>query len=282
MRSCLSARNRLTSTAIRLLSHRHRTRQRPDRYSRIHGNRRVILPILTNQVANIALMFNMESRDSMAHLKEKGGERESPESAEEEILGRAQGCLLGQLSGDSLGSLVEFQTAEAIRREYPGGVRELADGGQFDLIAGQPTDDSEMALVLARMLAERGRYSAERARRRGYIRWLESDPFDCGNTIFAGLMDEKIWDSQANGALMRISPLGIFGAHPRARAGGAVGRAGCDDHASQSGVPPGERALRFGHRSRGPHRLRTLRSVSGNHELGGSDGRRDRVDRGDR
>ena len=36
----------LTSTAIPLLSHRHRTPQRPDRYSRNHGNRRVILPIL--------------------------------------------------------------------------------------------------------------------------------------------------------------------------------------------------------------------------------------------
>ena len=44
--SCLPARNRVISTAICLLSHRHRTPQRPDRYSRNHGNRRVILPIL--------------------------------------------------------------------------------------------------------------------------------------------------------------------------------------------------------------------------------------------
>ena len=153
----------------------------------------------------------MESHDSMAHLEEKDAEEVDPEPTEEEVIARAQGCLLGQLAGDSLGSLVEFQTPEAIRREYPGGVRELADGGPFDLIAGQPTDDSEMALTLARMLAERGPYSAERTRR-GYVRWLESEPFDCGNTIFAGLMDEKDWDSQANGALMRISPLGIFGA----------------------------------------------------------------------
>ncbi|MBM9536679.1 ADP-ribosylglycohydrolase family protein [Desulfobulbus alkaliphilus] len=45
------------------------------------------------------------------------------------ILIRAQGCLLGQLAGDALGSLVEFQTPEQIRREYPNGVLELADGG---------------------------------------------------------------------------------------------------------------------------------------------------------
>ena len=46
MRSCPSARSRVTSTTIRLLSHRHRTRQRPHRYSRNHRSRRVILPIL--------------------------------------------------------------------------------------------------------------------------------------------------------------------------------------------------------------------------------------------
>jgi len=62
-------------------------------------------------------------------------------------LERAQGCLLGQLAGDALGSLVEFQTPEQIRQEYPNGVRELADGGPWNTIAGQPTDDSEMALM---------------------------------------------------------------------------------------------------------------------------------------
>ena len=31
------------------------------------------------------------------------------------LLSRAQGCLLGQLAGDSLGSLVEFKTPESIR-----------------------------------------------------------------------------------------------------------------------------------------------------------------------
>jgi hypothetical protein len=64
-----------------------------------------------------------------------------------EMLERAQGCLLGQLAGDALGSLVEFQTPEQIRREYPDGVQKLADGETWNTIAGQPTDDSEMALL---------------------------------------------------------------------------------------------------------------------------------------
>lgn len=51
---------------------------------------------------------------------------------------RAQGCLLGQLAGDALGSLVEFQSPNEIRRSYPDGVRELADGGTWNTVAGQP------------------------------------------------------------------------------------------------------------------------------------------------
>ena len=60
------------------------------------------------------------------------------------IVNRAQGCLLGQLAGDALGSLVEFETPQAIHRMYPCGVRDLADGGTWDTLAGQPTDDSEL------------------------------------------------------------------------------------------------------------------------------------------
>ena len=45
---------------------------------------------------------------------------------------RTHGCLLGQLAGDALGSLVEFQSPEEIRRDYPGGVRELSDGGTWN------------------------------------------------------------------------------------------------------------------------------------------------------
>jgi ADP-ribosylglycohydrolase len=126
------------------------------------------------------------------------------------ITERAQGCLLGQLAGDALGSLVEFQPPEEIRRSYPEGVRELADGGTWNTIAGQPTDDSEMALLLARMLVERGTYDSEAARK-AYTFWLDSNPFDCGMTIATGLRGRPNPDSQTNGAMMRVSPLGLFG-----------------------------------------------------------------------
>ena len=110
-----------------------------------------------------------------------------------------------------MAGLVEFQSPEQIRRDYPGGVREMADGGTWNTIAGQPTDDSEMALLLARMLTERDIYDSEAALA-AYQFWLDSDPFDCGMTIATGLRGRPNPDSQANGAMMRISPLAIFGA----------------------------------------------------------------------
>ncbi len=126
------------------------------------------------------------------------------------VLSRAQGCLLGQLIGDSLGSLVEFRRLSEIHRMYPGGVRDMADGGTFNTLAGQPTDDSEMALTLARSLVAQGKFDLVEVKK-GYRYWLDSGPFDVGNAVSSGLSGWHIQDSQANGAMMRISPLGIFG-----------------------------------------------------------------------
>ena len=138
--------------------------------------------------------------------------KKNDNSSKKEKINRAQGCLLGQLAGDALGSLVEFQTPAQIINRYPDGVRLLSDGGIFNTIAGQPTDDSEMALGLARFLVRTGSYDAESVRKI-YRDWLDSGPFDCGGTISTGLRGKLDPVSQANGAMMRISPLGIWGAN---------------------------------------------------------------------
>ncbi|MCY3880071.1 MAG: ADP-ribosylglycohydrolase family protein [Rhodobacteraceae bacterium] len=125
---------------------------------------------------------------------------------------RAQGCLLGQICGDALGSSVEFyDTAAEIQLDFPDGPRDMEDGGPFDTLAGQPTDDSEMALALARTLVEAGGFDRAKALE-AYLEWFESGPFDCGETIAAALCGRATGDSQGNGALMRASPLGLFGA----------------------------------------------------------------------
>jgi ADP-ribosylglycohydrolase len=143
------------------------------------------------------------------------------------LLRRAHGCLLGQLAGDALGSLVEFQSPADIRRRYPEGLRDIADGGTFGTIAGQPTDDSELALALARSIVAPGRYDAALTAS-SYVYWYATGPFDVGTTtrralsaaVGAGAAQEALdaatrsadAGSQANGSLMRISPLGIWGA----------------------------------------------------------------------
>ncbi len=125
------------------------------------------------------------------------------------LLARAQGCLLGQVAGDNLGALVEFQTAADVAQRYPDGPRRLEDGGQWDTLAGQPTDDSELALTLGRAILEAGRYDPE-ATLAAYRAWLRSGPFDVGGTIRAALADRANPASQANGSLMRVSPLAVF------------------------------------------------------------------------
>ena len=125
------------------------------------------------------------------------------------LLSRAQGSLLAQIAGDSLGSLVEFQTAEKIAAAYPEGLSELADGGTWHTLAGQPTDDSEMALALARSIVAKGAYEVE-STLEAYRRWYRSGPFDVGQTTRAALLGYLMAGSEANGSLMRASPLGIF------------------------------------------------------------------------
>ncbi len=125
------------------------------------------------------------------------------------LLARAQGCLLGQLAGDALGALVEFQRADAIARTHPHGVRDLVDGGCWNTLAGQPTDDSEMALTLARCLVRDGRHDAARIGD-AYRAWVRSRPFDIGNTTRSGLDGRPLHESRSNGSLMRVSPLAVW------------------------------------------------------------------------
>jgi ADP-ribosylglycohydrolase len=154
--------------------------------------------------------------------------------ADPAVLSRAQGCLLGQLAGDSLGGLVEFRDPASIREEHPHGVRELVKGGTWDNLAGQPTDDSEMALMLARTLVRLGRYDPGEVLG-AYLHWWKH-AWDRGGNLSRALTPaaagatpgERLAlverhanrgeSGQSNGSLMRISPLGIFGAGRPAQA----------------------------------------------------------------
>ena len=139
------------------------------------------------------------------------------------ILNRARGALLGQATGDALGTTVEFLPSATATQALPHGPLEITGGGTFRVLAGQITDDTELALALARSLASRGRYDEDDVAT-AYVRWYRSAPFDCGGTVgrafgipasatptAAALRARTNATSQANGALMRVSPLAVWG-----------------------------------------------------------------------
>lgn len=150
-----------------------------------------------------------------------------PRAAENRRFDRALGCMLGMVIGDALGSQVEFQTRDAIQAAHPDGLLDLADSPVWKTMAGQPTDDSELGLTLARSLVRTGHYNPEDAAA-AYGRWYASGPFDCGHTTAVALAaaaaarTDKAQaatrhasrDSQSNGSLMRIAPVGVWAADP--------------------------------------------------------------------
>jgi ADP-ribosyl-[dinitrogen reductase] hydrolase len=143
-----------------------------------------------------------------------------------DLLRRARGVLWGQAVGDALGTTVEFQGPQSIaaRGSDDGWPACIVGKGPFSVAAGQVTDDTELALALARSLAAQGRYD-EDAVARAYVAWRRSEPWDCGQATHQafGIADplpqalaERLrgrasQKTQANGALMRISPLGVYG-----------------------------------------------------------------------
>lgn len=138
-------------------------------------------------------------------------------------LQRAFGCLAALLIGDNLGAQVEFMSATEIAGRYASAPMTMHDGGTWNIQAGQPTDDGELALALARSLIQQGGFNPSDVAQ-GYVDWLRSEPFDVGNTTRQALLgplrqpalavDEACrahasTSSQANGALMRVAPIGI-------------------------------------------------------------------------
>lgn len=129
------------------------------------------------------------------------------------MLDKAQGCLVGLIAGDNLGSLVEFNYPSEIRNLYPKGFKELQNGGLYNLRAGQPTDDGEMAITLANSIITNKGFNYNYVLN-SYIDWAESEPFDIGITISNALLyDEYDTNSASNGCLMRVAPIGIYGAN---------------------------------------------------------------------
>ena len=136
----------------------------------------------------------------------------------------AKGAMLGLACGDALGRPVEFATAERIQRDH-GQVTEMLAHGTHGQPAGTITDDTEMALCIARSLAECGRFDPEDVAER-FVAWYESGPFDIGGMTRRALgriqrgtswdtAGEREWDESregsnaGNGSVMRCVPIAV-------------------------------------------------------------------------
>lgn len=142
---------------------------------------------------------------------------------------RYEGVLLGLAAGDALGGAVEFLPREALRRAHPNGVRDIIGGGPHGLRVGEVTDDTAMALAIARACGPDGiDLDAVAA---NFVEWYRSEPKDIGITtsralskLAAGTPWREIADRMTaetptklagNGAVMRCAPIALrFRAEP--------------------------------------------------------------------
>lgn len=130
-----------------------------------------------------------------------------------------QGMFLGGVIGDAVGALLEFNYRSMTERIIRDAMK-LQGGGVYSVGEGQPTDDSELSFALLQVLLEHDPNQGfpRDAVYEAYHNWYKSSPFDCGYTCrlaFSGsYQDERLMsysaDSQANGALMRVSPISIW------------------------------------------------------------------------
>ena len=138
---------------------------------------------------------------------------------------RARGVLLGLACGDALGAPVEFDSRHAIAQRFPEGLRDFTSGGWLNVVPGELTDDSRMAIDLAEILAVPGEPDYPALGQR-FVAWMNEQPKDIGNTTrlaIQHLASEVAWDragylaletrgikgASSNGSLMRTAPVAL-------------------------------------------------------------------------
>lgn len=130
---------------------------------------------------------------------------------------RAKYAIYGAMIGDAMGATVEFMLAtEAINTisRYSEFKHGLVGKGQFELLPGQFTDDTEMALAIMSVIATHGKYDQFLVAD-AYRKWYASKPFDIGKTTILSVSQKNLdrmldaakkynMKSLSNGFLMRL------------------------------------------------------------------------------
>ncbi|WP_129308839.1 ADP-ribosylglycohydrolase family protein [Streptomyces sp. L2] len=137
------------------------------------------------------------------------------------VVERAVGAVVGSAVGDALGAPFEFGPEGAFSARFPtaGHGGEMCGGGGWD--PGEATDDTQMAVLVAESLLERGGLDLPDVFRR-FQRWAAAEPKDIGLQTEAVLGSGDPWDTAAerhfrvnqrgagNGALMRAAPSAVY------------------------------------------------------------------------
>lgn len=130
---------------------------------------------------------------------------------------RALASMLAFACGDALGATVEFLSPAEIKKTF-GIHTDIIGGGWLRLDPGEVTDDTQMALCIARSLIECSGFEVEDIADR-FVEWFNSDPADIGATCRAGIQHyirsgsfEAPYDDcgAGNGGVMRELPLILY------------------------------------------------------------------------
>ena len=137
---------------------------------------------------------------------------------------RVAGALIGSAVGDALGAPFEFGPPGQFTARFPtearGVATEMRGGGPLDREPGEFTDDTQMAVLLAPSLLERGGLDEADVFDR-FRTWAAAEPPDIGSQTRAVLGSGRPWDVAAaehfartghaagNGSLMRTTPAAI-------------------------------------------------------------------------
>src|SRR3954447_16635088 len=135
---------------------------------------------------------------------------------------RVAGALVGSAVGDALGAPFEFGPTGQFSARFPvparGSKTEMCGGGPWE--PGEFTDDTQMALLVASSLVDRGGLDEADLFDRFRV-WVAADPKDVGIQTRAVLGSGQPWDVAAtehfhrtgraagNGSLMRTTPAAI-------------------------------------------------------------------------
>lgn len=141
-----------------------------------------------------------------------------------QISDAAATVLLGLACGDALGRPVEFQSADAIAAQH-GTVTEMLGNGTHGQPAGTVTDDTDLALCIARSLVDNEAFDGQDVAER-FHEWYENGPFDIGLMTADALREfgrgtswrdagRNVWQHRqegsnaGNGSVMRCAPYAI-------------------------------------------------------------------------